>query len=84
MSTGQPGGRQRTKPWMVAAATMVGGLFRQEKQGAWLEHRGQISRLRRQVMGKRPIHGAKECARRVRQMQAGTATPNYVHGDQYR
>jgi hypothetical protein len=25
----------------------------------------------------------KECARRVRQMQAGTATPNYVHGEQY-
>lgn len=28
-------------------------------------------------------NGFKECARRVRQMKAGTMTANYVHGDQY-
>ena len=29
------------------------------------------------------MHGSRECARRMRQMKAGTATPNYVHGGQY-
>jgi hypothetical protein len=29
-------------------------------------------------------NGAKECARRVRQMRAGTYTPNYVKGASYK
>ena len=28
-------------------------------------------------------NGLKECARRVAQREAGTMTPNYVHGNQY-